>query len=199
MKHGMHGTKTYQVWKSMRERCLCKTSRAYNRYGGRGITICERWESFENFYADMGDRPEGKTIDRIDNDGPYSPENCRWATDIEQANNKRNNRLLTYKGKTQTVPQWARELGIKTGTIAVRLSRGLPIEKVLNPEKFSSYTETTKQAVIKYFAERRAKTTHCKNGHEFTLENTYMKKTSKNCRKCNAIQARADRARKRQS
>lgn len=196
MKHGKHGTKTYQTWKSMRERCLCKTAKAYPRYGGRGITVCDRWDSFENFYADMGDRPENHSIERIDNNGPYSPENCKWATDIEQANNKRNNRLLTYGGKTQTVPQWARDLNIKQGTIAVRLMRGLPIETVLSVEKLPSYTEKTRVAVSKHFAEKREKMTHCKNGHEFTPENTYMKKTSKICRKCNAINARADRARK---
>ncbi len=111
--HGMSETNTYFSWKSMKSRCLYKKNVAFNRYGGRGIKICDRWLIFENFHADMGDRPEGKSLDRIDNEGNYEPGNCRWATRKEQGSNKRNNKFLEYNGKKQTIAEWTRELGFK--------------------------------------------------------------------------------------
>ena len=93
VRHGMRSTSTYSSWANILQRCTNQNSQAYERYGGRGITVCDRWRnSFENFYADMGERPEGTSIDRINNDSNYEPGNCRWATSTEQNNNRRERR-----------------------------------------------------------------------------------------------------------
>ena len=133
-KHNKSRTNIYRIWCSLRGRCFNKNSKNYKNYGGRGIVVCEEWlgeNGFENFYKDMGNRPEGKSIDRIDNNGNYCPENCRWADIFQQANNKRTNHLLTYNNKTQNVSQWADELGIKYNTLMARLRYGWSIEKAL--------------------------------------------------------------------
>lgn len=130
--HRMTGSPTYFSWTGMRKRCLDESHPKYHRYGGRGIEVCERWESFENFFADMGEKPSKRhTVDRIDNDGDYCPENCRWATDIEQANNRSDNVLLTLGDKTQTMAQWSRELGMKSSVLQWRISAGWPTHKAL--------------------------------------------------------------------
>jgi len=119
--HGMTGTKIYKVWRRLRQRCNNPKESRYHRYGGRGIKVCERWEKFENFYEDMGDVPDGRTIDRIDNDGDYEPSNCRWATSKEQARNRVSNRLMTYKGETKILTEWAEIFGISSHTLRGRV------------------------------------------------------------------------------
>ena len=134
-RHGetsRHGaTRIYASWKGMKDRCYRKTTREYKRYGGRGIRVCLRWHTFENFLADMGRPPAGHSIDRIDGDGNYEPGNCRWATPKQQARNRRNNVLVTFNNKTQCVAAWAEELGLKLSTLKTRLKKRWPLETAL--------------------------------------------------------------------
>lgn len=128
----MSGTPTYSTWCSMLRRCYNSKEKAFPNYGARGIMVCERWRtSFENFLADMGVRPRGRSLERKDVHGDYEPGNCRWATPVEQANNTRRNRLLTYGGRTQTQTEWARDIGIAHGTLHARLAAGWPLGKAL--------------------------------------------------------------------
>lgn len=131
--HGKSKSAEYRHWTSLKERCYCSSTGNYQFYGGRGITVCDRWrDSFENFIADMGPRPSSKhTIDRIDSSGNYEPGNCRWATQDEQQNNKRNSRLIEFHGKTMTISQWARELNLSWKAISSRLARGWSAEMAL--------------------------------------------------------------------
>lgn len=94
-KHGMYNTRTYHTWEGMKQRCLNPNATRFTEYGAKGITVCERWKSFENFFEDMGYRPEGKTLDRINPFGNYEPSNCRWATPYEQQHNQRRHRVVT--------------------------------------------------------------------------------------------------------
>lgn len=117
-------SKTYMIWGAMKARCLDLSNKDY---GGRGIKICDRWLEFENFLADMGEKPDGLSIDRINNDGNYEPSNCRWATTHEQAHNKRTNVFINHNGKCQTVSQWSEYLGINRFTIYSRIYEGKTI------------------------------------------------------------------------
>lgn len=130
-KHGMTETKIYQVWKKMRHRCLSQGDKDFPFYGGRGITVCERWNSFKNFLADMGYPPVGATIERLDNDGPYSRENCKWSNRVEQNRNRRNNHLVTFDGRTMCIAAWADEIEIKPNTLLSRLRHGWTISRAL--------------------------------------------------------------------
>lgn len=143
--HGMVGTKVYKSWENMKKRCTNPNVPNYDRYGGRGITVCDRWiNSFENFYLDMGDLPFANAqIDRIDNGGNYAPENCRWVTPSENGRNKRNNRNYTFNGKTLCVAAWAAETGISRDVIRTRLGRlGWSIDETLTRPVESKYVTT---------------------------------------------------------
>ena len=122
--HGLSHMQVYSVWSNMRQRCTNPNTVGYVLYGGRGVTVCTRWNSFENFHADMGDPPKGASIDRINNDGNYEPNNCRWATRTDQNQNKRTTRYLTAGGETLPLAVWAKRLGIRHSTLRERLDRG---------------------------------------------------------------------------
>lgn len=123
----------YMVWLTMRERCRNPHNESFPDYGGRGIYVCDRWQKFEAFLEDMGSTwKRGLKIERTDNNGPYCKENCYWATDLEQANNKRNNRYLSFAGERLTVAQWSRRTGLKSGLIQDRISRGWESDRVLS-------------------------------------------------------------------
>lgn len=124
-------TPTYSTWLSIIDRCERPYTTKYPDYGGRGICICDRWKEFANFLADMGERPDGCTIERNDVNGHYEPGNCRWATLKEQARNKRNNHRLTFNGETLCLAEWGERLGIGPLTLLQRVRRGWPVERVL--------------------------------------------------------------------
>ena len=124
----MKATPTKRSFREMHQRCGNPNSDKWKWYGGRGITVCERWASFDNFLSDMGERPAGKTLDRVNVNGNYEPGNCCWATPLEQGANKRNNRLLTIGGETMHMAEASRRYGVKQGTIWKRLLDGWPDE-----------------------------------------------------------------------
>jgi hypothetical protein len=132
--HGLRKTTEYVIWAGIKTRCHNANTPNYKDYGARGITMCPRWlNSFENFLEDMGPRPTAKhTIERINNDLGYSPKNCRWATYIEQANNRRDNRILEFGGNRLTMSEWARKLDMPYSVLSSRLGKlGWSIEKAL--------------------------------------------------------------------
>jgi len=134
-RHGMSRTPIYRIWAAMRNRCHRPNVKGYDRYGGRGITVCDRWRtSFENFYADMGPRPDDGqrwSIERKDKDGPYCPENCVWALDKQQARNKRDNHVLEFRGVSRCLAEWEEQTGIPQHVIRKRLKRGWSVERAL--------------------------------------------------------------------
>ncbi len=115
----------------MKARCLNRANISYSRYGGRGITVCDRWLSFDNFLEDMGHRPPAMQLDRINNAGNYQPGNCRWASRKQQCRNKSTNRLLSYKGQTKLLREWCEETGIHYSTAKNRLDRGYTLARAL--------------------------------------------------------------------
>jgi len=121
----------YVTWCQMRQRCTNEKSQVFRHYGGRGIKVCDRWNDFANFIADMGERPPGTSIDRIDNDGNYEPTNCRWATAKEQIDNRRCTVWLTAFGETRTITQWSERVGLTAHCIRGRIKAGRTAEQAL--------------------------------------------------------------------
>ena len=133
VKHGGHGTLTYARWKSMMQRCHDPKARNYPRYGGAGVTVCERWRDFASFLADMGECPNlAHTLDRLKNDRGYEAGNCRWATKAEQSRNRPSFCVrLTHNGVTKNATDWAAEVGISANTLLHRVKLGWSAERVL--------------------------------------------------------------------
>lgn len=138
-RHGHSTTKyhspTHRSWMAMRERCMNPNANAYERYGGRGITICERWDSYETFLEDMGARPDKTSLDRIDNSKGYYPENCKWATSLEQGRNRSNNKLYEYQGEMLPISVIAERTGVERHLLGARLRTGWEMSRAITTPK----------------------------------------------------------------
>lgn len=136
-RHGGRYMRAYRIWKHVKNRCFNKNDRNYRRYGGRGITMCERWRnSFPLFLEDMcGECPPGYSIERIDNNGNYEPANCKWIPHREQAKNREVSRKFTINGETKTKPQWCDIFGLSTKTVSARIRLGWPEERLFAPKR----------------------------------------------------------------
>lgn len=136
--HGLTRTHpgAYRSWKDMRARCLNERGKDFKDYGGRGISICLRWDDFAEFVRDMGERPQGRSLDRIDVNGDYSPENCRWAVAETQANNKRSNQRIAFRGEEKTLQQWCRQFGLEHSKVRYRLANGYTLDEAFSSGDF---------------------------------------------------------------
>jgi len=144
--HGYSRTRIYETWSNMISRCEYGNRPDFEHYGGRGISVCQRWrDSFEDFLADMGDRPFPRaTLERINVNGNYEPGNVRWATQKEQTRNKRNNRLVTISGVTKTVAEWAEESGVSQKLLLQRINNGWPLEEAISPRRRNKWSRRKK-------------------------------------------------------
>jgi hypothetical protein len=181
--HGHPSTPTYGSWRSMLQRCENPNSIAYHNYGGRDIKVCERWKTFENFLADMGERPKGKTLDRYpNNDGDYEPGNCRWATPKQQAKNSTRANVLIAFGEEKTLLQWSKDARcvVTYRGLLARASHGWQAERALTEPPMP--------------ANHPSRKTHCKHGHPLSGDNlylyTYKGKQWRACKACKAARKR---------
>jgi hypothetical protein len=133
--HGMKGTRTYRIWIGMKNRCTNPRNYSFAYYGGRGISVCSKWMSFPGFFEDMGEAPESLTLDRINSNGDYCKENCRWATRAIQSENSSQSKFIEFDGKRLNMRSWERILGWSRGYIARAMKRGTPIHEILVPKR----------------------------------------------------------------
>lgn len=138
MKHGLHGTRVYSVWLCMMHRCYRPDHDSYKHYGARGIRVCSAWHDVRQFAADMGNPPEGHQIDRIDSDGNYEPGNCRWVDAKTNSRNRSNTHMVTWRGETKPLAEWAEALGMPREQLSTRLRRGWSVDDALGTP-FRSY------------------------------------------------------------
>ena len=140
--HKTNTRSTYKTWEAMVRRCHVPSTAHFEHYGGRGIKVTDEWrQSFVSFLRDMGTKPPGSWIDRIDNNDDYKPGNCRWATHAEQQRNRRNNIQMSFNGETRCLAEWARLIGIKEDTLRMRVKRGWSYDKALTKPIRSAPTE----------------------------------------------------------
>ena len=189
-KHGLTNTRIERIWRGMKQRCYNPRNPFFKYYGERGITICDRWKnSLKAFFEDMGNPPKGYTIDREDNDGNYSPENCRWVTRKTQQNNRGVNIFVEFNGVKKTIKQWSEHLGIPHQTISQRIILGWKPEKILSKEKFIDKSGLSLGGIAS--GEKRKAKTHCPEGHEYTPDNIRPSKNGgRSCKTCHAIRQR---------
>ncbi|MBP8241326.1 MAG: hypothetical protein KAX36_03040 [Thermoflexales bacterium] len=181
----------YQTWQGMRSRCRNPKYRQWNDYGGRGIDVCKRWDDFQTFAADMGERPPGHSIDRIDNDKDYSPENCRWATRKEQQRNQRRAVFVEVDGVRYRAIELADKAGVKVDTVISRSQRGLPYDEVVSRERSRGVTGLALGGLAN--GARQKSKTHCPHGHSYE-DAMVSARGARKCRTCHRDRARAARA-----
>lgn len=186
----------YSIWQGMLSRCRNPNYPQFKDYGGRGIRVCERWKTYSAFAEDMGERPPGMTLDRIDNDGNYEPGNCRWATRKEQQRNQRANSRVEIEGKTYLAVELAEQIGVETKTIVARAARGLSMAQVMDDTPHSRTSGLKLGVIVK--KQIAATKTHCALGHQLTEANTYLTKEGwRRCRQCHNAKIRRYNAAKR--
>lgn len=135
IKHGRSRDDIYHIWQNMKARCVNPNHQSFKDYGGRGIKVCDEWLKFENFLSDMGERPsKTHSLDRINNNGNYEANNCRWATRRQQCTNTRYNVYITFKEQTKTLSEWCEESGIEFNRARLRIKKGYPLDRVFDPE-----------------------------------------------------------------
>lgn len=178
----------------MRQRCNNSNAPQYQDYGGRGIRVCARWDSYANFLADMGEKPEGMSLDRIKVNGHYTPKNCRWATQTEQMRNLRITRRVKIEGKTYVAADLADILGVKIDTIVARAKACSTYAEMMDPNR-RVYTDGLALGGLSNGKRQQSKT-HCPNGHAYDEANTYFTKEGwRSCRQCKNIKQMARYAR----
>lgn len=189
--------KYYAAWRAMKGRCYNSRHKSFADYGGRGITVCARWlHSYANFESDMGPRPPGHSLDRIDNDASYSPENCRWSDRRTQQRNRRVTVRLVIEGRSYLAVDLSDRSDLKRDTIIHRAKQGLPMDEVMSPERRVYHPGLALGGAAN--GKRQNARTHCANGHAFSQENTsYSKEGWRRCRAChrNAETRRRERRR----
>ena len=179
----------YSVWMSMKERCRNPNSRAWKDYGARGIFVCDRWQSdFMTFVNDMGPRPHGYTLDRIDNNSGYFPENCRWASRSDQQRNRRVACYVYIAGARYRAMDLARLAGVKTDTIVDRAARGLSYDQVVAKENLRNISGLALGGKVS--GEKMRARTHCSRGHEYTA-GSYNYRKKDNTRQCKVCRTKA--------
>lgn len=182
---GLSKSKIYMQWSGMKARCENSAHIHFEYYGGRGISVCERWQTFGNFLEDMGYLPPGMTLDRIENDLGYLPGNCRWATRKEQANNKRGNHLIAVGDETMTLRQASEKFGINYSTFCTRIAEGWPIEKAILSGRQKHWQ------LVKRPRAKRTPKSHCKRGHELKGDNVYLNRDGlRQCKVCRAMHSK---------